>query len=488
MAQLTWRNIDAPNIDTRGLAIANAGITSAFDRLAGVFTDRELALQKKATDDAAAGLLGIQDPEALKAAIAAAAAPGGDRRVNRREIAEVGNRAVDGLLQRSLTGEQLAAAQDPAKFGSAYVELANAQRSGNAAAIAAAEGKLVGARKTLEAANTGIGWRDTDVDNTRSDNIFDESKLENQRQAGFRNQQLALQRSAQAAENSHRAWQRNQENQMGAVPRFADGAAQKYAGLKPEDAQAAFVKSPEFRALPNPKAQAQALASFGLAQPAWAMPTELDAKGKPGQPFNFSTYRGQLGTERAQVTAERAQAESAFWQGRPGYNALRLAQTDKKLAGMSFADVTKIVDDNMGAYTPFAEASTRKILAGTPGRDGKPGLPELTPGEFAAGIQAYGGLSFLERNLSLGSGEQKLQEMADRIKEAKRAGGVAQLQQEANAALAPWSSYENALNALERKGGAAASVGGGAFGEEWKTLLNDARSSFEKKKSRKAEN
>lgn len=485
MAQLTWRNIDAPNIDTRSLAIAGAGITNAFDRLAGVFVDRETALQKKATDDAAANLLSIQDPEVLKAALAASLAPGGDRRVNRREVAQIGNTAVNALLERAVSGEQLAAAQDPAKFGPAYMELANAQRSGDKAAIAAAEAKLVGARKIMDAAGAGISWRDQDVDNTRADGMFAETKLENQRNAGFRAQELSLRRAALAAENADRAARRAQDGNIPAATTLGNQLGKQFAGMKPEEAQAAFIKSPQFQAITNPRAQQQALATFQAAQPAWSTPTENDAKGKPGQPFNFTTYRGQLGAERGRVAAERAQAETAFWDGRPGFNALRIASQDKKLANMSFADVTKIVDDNMGFYTPFAEASTRKILAGTPARDGKPGLPSLTPGEFAAGIQAYGGLSFLDRNFSMGSGEAKLQEMANRIKEAKRAGGVAQLEREAGAALAPWSSYENALSALERKGAASASVNAGEFDESWKKLLDDARNSFEQKKTRR---
>ena len=57
MAALTWRNVDAPQLDTRGIALAGQNITQSFDRMGQMLMQREAALRAEATNKAlAAGM------------------------------------------------------------------------------------------------------------------------------------------------------------------------------------------------------------------------------------------------------------------------------------------------------------------------------------------------------------------------------------------------------------------------------------------------
>lgn len=144
MAALTWRNVEAPNLDVRGLALATQGVTGGLDQLSQLFMNRELEARKQATDGAIAESLRIQDPQQLAAALASgqigAADPRG--RVDQRAVLEAANAQRSNLISTGLQNENLLNSQAQAEFGTRIAGLRRAAEAGDPAAQQAYQAEM----------------------------------------------------------------------------------------------------------------------------------------------------------------------------------------------------------------------------------------------------------------------------------------------------------------------------------------------------------
>lgn len=170
MAELTWRNVDTPQLNTRDIAIGGAALVSSFDRLGAMLQDRQTATNREATDAAIAEKLALQDPEAVKAALAAGV-QGLGRNVDPLEYMKALGAHSGQLTERAMNQEQLLTLQDPAKNGALYADLTLATKVAEVsnkpedwAKVDALKTQLVGARNIGGAMSAGYELGNTDQD------------------------------------------------------------------------------------------------------------------------------------------------------------------------------------------------------------------------------------------------------------------------------------------------------------------------------------
>lgn len=111
MAALTWREVSAPQMDTRGLAMAGQQIGSSFDRLGEMFTKRYDMQRDEVTDAAIARALANQDPNAK------VDLTGLDPKARTKDVVTAWNSHLSSLVQREQERELLNNSQSLAKFG-----------------------------------------------------------------------------------------------------------------------------------------------------------------------------------------------------------------------------------------------------------------------------------------------------------------------------------------------------------------------------------
>lgn len=212
MAQLTWREVQAPNLSTRDMALASNQIGQSFDRLGELLIRREDNLRKDATDTAATGvLLARNEKEAQAAAAAAMADP--NKRINRREIAELLNPTIAALQQREEAGDRLLGIRAHNLYGQYMPELQAAQFAANGERLAALRAQVGDSPEALRwlADSSDEGWaawnagdtsRHKAADRTTTERGQDLSHAGVMAQVGVARQRLALER--QEAEERRR--------------------------------------------------------------------------------------------------------------------------------------------------------------------------------------------------------------------------------------------------------------------------------------------
>ena len=169
MAALTWREVSAPQLSTRDLALAGQAMTQGFDRLGQALANREESLMKKATDQAIAARLVQQDPNAM----GQLDLTGLDRRVDLRALVEADNDHRAQLVERQRANEELLNSQSDSQFGTVIAGLADAALAGDANAEATLkagrENDPMFARALARHYEKITGFRDTGADNRRED-------------------------------------------------------------------------------------------------------------------------------------------------------------------------------------------------------------------------------------------------------------------------------------------------------------------------------
>ncbi len=253
MAQITWRNVDAPQLSTRDIALAGEQINAGFDRFAQTLATREANLRTKATDAAIGARLAIQDPNQLGQIDTASLDP----RVNMRALMEADARHRNGLIQRAQQQEQLLDAQASAKFAAEGVPLLRAAQAGDMAAIDALNARAGAdpefARWYGRMSGDVVSALDTGADNRRAD-----LQLTQQHEAD--NARIGLERSRFAL--AQREFARGEEDRaaMTAGIEFAENwMSRDRTAASTQDAVANLVKREDFLKLPEP-AQRAALA------------------------------------------------------------------------------------------------------------------------------------------------------------------------------------------------------------------------------------
>jgi hypothetical protein len=140
MAQLTWRNVDAPQLSTRDLALAGGQITNSFDRLGVALNGWQARKEDGAVDAELGKYLGIGDPDALQKAMASYQGP-----YAKRVLGELNNLLTTRLNQRAdrLQGDKFQ--EEVYNTQAAGVDVSGvlqAEHSGEQAAIDAAMDKI----------------------------------------------------------------------------------------------------------------------------------------------------------------------------------------------------------------------------------------------------------------------------------------------------------------------------------------------------------
>lgn len=132
MARLTWEQVQAPDMDLRGLAQAGATITNSFDRVAALLNERYTQQRTAATDAAIAQQLALTDPDKIGKIDLATLDP----KVDKRALMAA---AVDyrrGLTQELGMKEDLLNKQAATLFGADIVPLLKAAYNGDEVAQA----------------------------------------------------------------------------------------------------------------------------------------------------------------------------------------------------------------------------------------------------------------------------------------------------------------------------------------------------------------
>lgn len=209
---LTWREVSAPVLDTRGLAQAGQQITSSFDRLGQMFIERERTARSDATDKAIAAALALQDPEAVSK-LAAQGTAGLDKRVDSRGYMEAlglrQNQLIDTTVKRNQLQDMTALTDNAAGIS----QLRQAAFNGDQAAMQTLRANL-DPRALKQVDNDLFTLLDTANDNKLDRDQFGENVFKNRADIkdaavgrGIQNQELALRRAAAGKDDQLRALQ-----------------------------------------------------------------------------------------------------------------------------------------------------------------------------------------------------------------------------------------------------------------------------------------
>lgn len=234
MAALTWRNVDAPQLDTRPMALAGASITNSFDRMAEMLFKREASLRTEATNAALAGGMANQDPEAVKALLAQGTG-GLDKRVDALAYMQGLGQHQNQLVERSMNQEQLEALQDPEKFGVMYAQLEQAAKQAELTGDFKARDELVaqmqGARNIAAHLRGGVEMGNKDQDQKLQVDEFGETKWKNRQEVAAEQQRIAISASAErraAAESAFRMRAAQEERTLTLQERADKAAGEQY--------------------------------------------------------------------------------------------------------------------------------------------------------------------------------------------------------------------------------------------------------------------
>ena len=225
MAQLTWREVSAPQLSTRDLAIASEAVVRGFDRLGQVLAAREEALRKEATDKARISYLAQTDPAKLTEEIGriATGASNLDRRVNVADVLQGAQEHRSRLIQTSRDYEQLLNEQARAQFGNIQDMYFRAILTGDTEleqrALAEFAASDLGRRAQGLAAVDAGRFRDDRIDNVETNR----SNLANEANARA---QIAIQERRLALERQEAERRRQQDELMKRAAQVAVGIVQ----------------------------------------------------------------------------------------------------------------------------------------------------------------------------------------------------------------------------------------------------------------------
>jgi hypothetical protein len=452
MAALTWRDVAAPEMDLRGMALAGQTVTNSFDKLGSMLMQHAEKQKKDATDGAIAELMTKGSPEEVAAFLKNGGASLGAN-VNMRDFMEAG-RAYEGQrMQADLTNQQrldivdrVAQAPDVADYFSVMGD-----QNATPEAREAARQAVLDSRNAADYVNTGVGIlgnTETRKEIGRAHLVSEADqalgrRLEQQRmaqQAAEHAQSLALQRAELADRQNARRESRNED---GAPTAIGTAAAKQFAQMDPASASTAFMKTPEFTGLRTNAARTKALDAFTQMLTPYQSLTASERMNGGGGP----SIVGMTGTSASlgrDLAAQAAIAADEFRRANPGIAAVeKIPQFEKASA----TDAVDAVRKNTYEYMPgrfvdrlHAEGfSDPEILAAT---------STITP---ANGIRAVPG--FID-----GGGDQ----IRARLVEMRRTNPVAAANEVANRKR-PYdrlaATLEGHVTAAERTSAATGSGG-----------------------------
>ena len=253
MAALTWRNVDLPHFDTRGLALAGNGLADAFSRMGQMLIDRENSLRQQATNEATANLLMASSPEELDA-LRRQGLGGLGKRVDKVAYGTALNNQINLLQQRALTQEDLLNKQAMASLGDEGAAWVMAASRGDKAAMDAIQARasqdpLWGrvAYGFMQDAATQFGNAETRAETGRHNQVgesIDRFRANNE----SRRVAIAEEQQGWARQDHVRGEQirRDQERYGQTGRRFVDELLER--GVLPSEAESLLVNTPVYKA------------------------------------------------------------------------------------------------------------------------------------------------------------------------------------------------------------------------------------------------
>lgn len=410
MAQLTWRNIEAPNLSTRDIALAGQTMVQGFDRLAQTLTQRELNLRQAATDKAIAERLALQDPNQMGALDLTKL--GG--RVDVRAVAEADNAHRLGLMQRAEAQENLLNAQADAKFGTVIAGLADAALKGDANAEAqlrgGAESDPMFARALARHYKTITDFRDQGIDNRLARDEFGETRDNNLRADSRDRARISI------ADRQVRL----RENEV------ADAQTRRLIEADTRARAVSMASDPNIDPATAKKWAAENLPADQLEVFNGAFDTTVKTFStlSPEQQGLAAGLAGQKEELQGIIEAQRREAVAANRAKNPEMDAIaRYQENIDTYSKMTPDDAIKAIEANIqtglmatgGSPLKWGDANTlfRQMRA-----------KGLQPGEIVAALESgYGGRSWWENQTTFTGGRQSLLDMADAIAAAKKPGG-----------------------------------------------------------------
>lgn len=422
MAQLTWRNVDAPQGSIRDLALAGQQITGAFDRFGQMLADRETRLRKDATDAQVAQAYMAGTPEEI-AAIRARGLEGLDRRVDRAAYARALGEAENDIVTRSVNREELLGLQANAQMGDEqahYLSLLGQGDRAGAAAYAAEQARL----------NPDMWSRVAYGTQKEGETVFD--NYDTRRMTGERDAETA--RSNRADEANARTQTAIQGQRLALEKRsIALQEQQREQALAAATAGRNMARNPDMD-----RATAMKWAADNLS------PTQQDQFASSFDGY-LKTYAGLSPDQQNQVTAanaplvqakdalagKRAAAVAANRANRPDIDAVERYRNDPSYAKMKPEDAIAALDGNINLFTATGGVLNPASWGGADGLYRQLRAEGLSPGEIVAGLDSgYGGRGFWTNFFTATGGRSAIRKMAQQIKAAKKPGGYDQFVRE----------------------------------------------------------
>lgn len=388
---LTWREVTAPQMDTRGLAQAGQSIVGSFDRLGQMFVDREIQKRVEATKAAKVGYLSETDPTKLAAMIAEMAKqPGGpNQRVDMSEVLQGAHDQRRQLIQAADANEDMLNKQAAGKYGKDGMALMRAALAGDE--NARAEIDMRNAADPLWARYAGTIAKDvTSFDDDRIDNVEGERNNRAQNAASATSAAAAMMNArSNAAESSFRiaqlrkqeAEQQRAEQTLGFAGRVADWYVKK--GWTAEDAIVEAQKGKAYQALTTDGERQAYLKRLGDTINARQGLTSVDRDD--GTPFSIKRFDDLVTPAKNRIGRMAEDLTRNFTHAQPGLDiATRAAQLKTKPTENSLAATF----EKMKNKPPFMNFMMNGV------RDGSidPRVAQVVLEDFSTGLLDGGGI------------------------------------------------------------------------------------------------
>lgn len=441
MAQLTWREVQAPNLSTRDMALAGNQIGQSFDRLGELLIRREDNLRKDATNSAAAAAYMAGTPEEI-AALRSQQFANLDPRVDRLAYAQ-----ALGLAQNQMTERLKAQGEidqiESQRWGGVFAgRMVDAAGDGNRAELDRIRAEMEAdekAKKYLGFVLPGYTKEAEGVyHNTETRN---EIKADNERQARDRAAGRALQARElalrqQAVQEAHTE---RQQRELGA--NAALQLAERTRTMDKDSALATVYESDTYKNMSS-TARSALMEGFGAAHAAFTGETASTRAGLP----NLEARKLQLD---AQANAAANQAED------PALAGLRAAGNYGNIT------MTELVDElskrgGWQAARGFTKPAIDKILADATvtvkNPDGttrvvRPSLADIRGAVDANGFAEGGWKNIPYWGLvNLGMEHGRLTGQVRQIVEQRAKGYTANAELDVVAARAPFESTKKELD------------------------------------------
>lgn len=348
MAQLTWREVQAPNLSTRDMALASNQIGQSFDRLGELLIRREDNLRKEATNSAAAAAYMAGTPEEI-AALRSQQFANLDPRVDRLAYAQAIGLAQNQMIERLKNQGEVDQIEAQRMFGGIGARMIDAAGDGDRAKL---DTLLAEAEADPQAKRyLGFvlpGFTDKAEGVFHNTDTRNETKADNLRQAQDRAAARALEARSLALRQQEVQNAREERRQRELGANAALQLARQTSTLDKASARSAVFESKVFEGM-STTARTALLDGFDAAHDAFSGETASTRAGLP----NLEARKRQLD---AQANAAGNQAQD------PSLRGLRAAGNYTKITMPELIDEL----DRRGGWMStrgFTQAGIDKILA-----------------------------------------------------------------------------------------------------------------------------